>query len=84
MRPSCRRSLLQRWLVGSSRGSSLTSCGLQVVPYVPGLKVVTQTRVGGVELGHILKFILTTPVQVGPVAAAHARTCFTAGWSCSA
>lgn len=31
---------------------------------MPGLKVVTQTRVGGVELGHILKFVLTTPVQV--------------------
>ena len=38
---------------------------------MPGLKVITQTRVGGVELGHILKFILTTPVQVNVLSAAH-------------
>lgn len=36
----------------------------QVFPYVPGLKVVTETRLGGVLLEHILKFALTTPVQV--------------------
>ena len=46
----------------------------QVVPYVPGLKVVTQTRVGGVELGHILKFILTTPVQVNIPSAGHLKS----------
>ena len=36
----------------------------QVFPYVPGLRVVTETRVGGVLLEHVLKFVLTTPVQV--------------------
>lgn len=41
----------------------MCASALQVVPYVPGLKAITSTRVGGVELGHILKFALTTPVQ---------------------
>jgi len=35
-----------------------------VFPYVPGLKAVVHPRVGGVELGMILKFALTTPVQL--------------------
>ena len=34
----------------------------QVVPYVPGLKVVADTRLGGVQLGALIKFALTTPV----------------------
>lgn len=37
---------------------------LQVVPYIPGLEVIVHTRVGGIELGHLLKFALTTPVLV--------------------
>lgn len=35
-----------------------------VIPHVPGLKVITHTRVGGIELGALLKFVLTTPVQL--------------------
>ncbi len=31
---------------------------------MPGLKAVVDARVGGVELGALLKFLLTTPVQL--------------------